>query len=254
MLESSHGKQHGRAFTLLELILVIALVGLLLSLLSPALFSARQFARTGISLSNLRLHAAAFEMYGTDAKGQAPYLVAPTPALHVIRNQTHDVAVAVPYFESNVYWNIGLADTYYAGDPWSRSFRSPFRTTPISRDFPMATTYSKTCALLASPEYFIMESRTYPPIGLRGVRLDEVVFPSKKSVLGDYATVKFGGQSPTISLIGFFDGHAARVAQVHIDDPGDGLAAFEHYGGHLLGRFQFPFLHTFAGVRARDLE
>jgi len=51
------------AFTLVELLVVIALLGLLASLLLPALARARRAAKTGARLSNLHQIALAMELY-----------------------------------------------------------------------------------------------------------------------------------------------------------------------------------------------
>jgi prepilin-type N-terminal cleavage/methylation domain-containing protein/prepilin-type processing-associated H-X9-DG protein len=64
------------AFTLIELLLVIAIISLLVSLLLPTLSQARDAARTIISGNNLRQIAAAHATYGIDYKD----LIAGSPA------------------------------------------------------------------------------------------------------------------------------------------------------------------------------
>lgn len=60
------------AFTLLELLVVIAVIGLLLGLLLPALLHSKAAARKASCLSNLRQVAIAFELYTTDQAQRLP--------------------------------------------------------------------------------------------------------------------------------------------------------------------------------------
>jgi prepilin-type N-terminal cleavage/methylation domain-containing protein len=58
-----------RAFTLIELLLVIGIIALLISILLPALGSARKTARTGICMANMRQYGTGLINYSTDARG-----------------------------------------------------------------------------------------------------------------------------------------------------------------------------------------
>ncbi|MEO0965233.1 MAG: prepilin-type N-terminal cleavage/methylation domain-containing protein [Planctomycetota bacterium] len=62
-----------RAFTLIELIVVISIIALLIAILLPALTSAREVARISVCKSNLRQTSLAIISYATDNKDWVPY-------------------------------------------------------------------------------------------------------------------------------------------------------------------------------------
>lgn len=66
---ANQGSQTGVAFTLIEMLLVIAIVALLLSVLLPALSSARRTARTVVCSANMRQMGIASQTYSGDWKG-----------------------------------------------------------------------------------------------------------------------------------------------------------------------------------------
>jgi prepilin-type N-terminal cleavage/methylation domain-containing protein len=72
---AASGRRRGgaRGFTLLELLVVIAVIGILASLLFPALAAARQAGRKVACLSNLRQIGLAIYTYADDSNGSIPY-------------------------------------------------------------------------------------------------------------------------------------------------------------------------------------
>lgn len=60
---------HDRAFTLVELLVVVGIIGLLVSILMPSLQKARRAANTAACLSNLRQLGLAMTIYATENKG-----------------------------------------------------------------------------------------------------------------------------------------------------------------------------------------
>jgi prepilin-type N-terminal cleavage/methylation domain-containing protein len=66
----SHSSRRG--FTLVELLVVIAIIGTLVALLLPAVNAARERARQGVCLNNLKELSTAMVSYATQGKGEFP--------------------------------------------------------------------------------------------------------------------------------------------------------------------------------------
>lgn len=66
--------KHARAFTLVEMMVVVAVIGILASLLLPAISKAKEKAWRIKCVSNLRQVGQAFILYADDHKGQLPPL------------------------------------------------------------------------------------------------------------------------------------------------------------------------------------
>src|SRR2546430_772387 len=67
-----HSQQQRRAFTLVELLVVIGIIAVLISVLLPALGKAREASNKTKCLSNLRQIGMAIQMYANANKDQIP--------------------------------------------------------------------------------------------------------------------------------------------------------------------------------------
>lgn len=73
-----------RAFTLIELLTVMAIIGLLIAMLTPPLSRAREMARRGLCVANLRSIGQACITYSTGSYNHFPYAGDPDPGFNAI--------------------------------------------------------------------------------------------------------------------------------------------------------------------------
>jgi type II secretory pathway pseudopilin PulG len=258
----SEARAPARAFTLIETIVVVMLVALLMALLAPNLAQVREGGQATKTLANLRSHAATATAYAGDFKDLAPYATTPN-AISIIRCFSRQIAVKANYFDMAYRWHIAMGDGYYNGDPYSKSFASPFN--PLNSGGPgggsLGTDYWYSCTFLASPEFYNEQSALGPPVQLRAVKISEVTFPSKKTIFAEFLRpdrlprpVPQAGEGQRIPA-SFGDGHAqwgeVRTKLTH--RTGDGNAARWTHGGHFPAT-PYLLLHTQDGVRGRDIE
>jgi prepilin-type N-terminal cleavage/methylation domain-containing protein/prepilin-type processing-associated H-X9-DG protein len=64
--------RQGRGFTLIEVLVVVAIIALLVAILLPSLARAREMARMAQCQSNVKQLMTAFVMYGNETKGKLP--------------------------------------------------------------------------------------------------------------------------------------------------------------------------------------
>jgi prepilin-type N-terminal cleavage/methylation domain-containing protein len=103
-------KWPGRAFTLIELLLVIAIIGILAALLLSALAGAKEQARMSQCVSNLRQWGLAYQMYGADNDDYLPRRGQGVQPLTQI-NRPSDWFNALP-----VYFNLPMFEQMYSNN------------------------------------------------------------------------------------------------------------------------------------------
>ena len=106
------------AFTLIEMLVVVAILGVLLALLLPAVSRARASARATVCRNQLRQMSVELAMYAHDQKGRYPHYLGPAgPSFG-------DAAGAGGRAQGLVYWSSKLIP--YGGTCWTnRSLHCP---------------------------------------------------------------------------------------------------------------------------------
>ncbi len=242
-------------FSLIETVLVIAIVALLIALLTPSLSRFRGKARDTVNLSNLRQHAAVMTQYSADHADIMPYVTRSDVEFSILRSDGSDVVLPVRYFEASQMWFIALADGYYDGNARSPAFKPPGGTAPGA----LTNGYTYSCSFLALPEYWNGETRLPPPVQFRPVTAAKIAFPSRKILLRtNRGWLPAGQEDPTKRAgVALCDGSARDVT---LDDVipgfgnGEGIGFAGPYGtlGH--GGIEQFGSHTRGGAAGFDLN
>lgn len=241
-----------RAFTLLETLLVIVLIGILISLLTPALSNIRDAARSARALSDVRSHAIIVGAYGADYKDLFPCITDPRFTHTLVKGPGDEILLR--YFDARHAWWFGLADGYYGGRLWDASFFAP-RRSGRQRGHPYW--YSVTC--MAVPEFWNLATRR--TLGqFAPMRQSDVTFPSKKGVyingkepfVGRDFFINFDRWSLPLETA-FCDGSASAIKSNDFRMPildGEGPVDWPYTASNN----GFPVVHTVDGIRGRDIR
>lgn len=236
-------------WTLLEVLVIIAVLAVLLAITLPMIRGVRLSAKDTVSLANLRSHASVFAAYAGDYRDFFPCVTDPARPTSDISCERITLPDS-PYFVASAAWNVGLADAYYGGDCFQASFYSPGYTSDWHDDgsHPVFTSYWFSCAFLAEPAFWRPETRV-GPAQWRGSKYAEVAFPSKKVLLIDiYAWARRPADNDMIALA---DGAAVR-SRAHAR-----LSQYPNGDGNFPGSvhsWSAPGTHTLGGTGGRDIR
>jgi prepilin-type N-terminal cleavage/methylation domain-containing protein len=240
------------AFTLIETLCVLVLIGLLAVLIMPTLRIIRDMGRQAVSLSNLRSNAAVLISYTTDYKETWPYYTDPDSTLSVIRSQRNNIARSVVYFGLYNRWHLALLDAYYDGQARSAVFNQPYSPGHVQAGAHGKSSYLYPCVFIASAEFWNRSTREIPFRNqYRATRIGEVLWPQSKSLLVGLFDLEMTGKGRR--EIAMADASARtfprrRVLWGYLLAEGRGNPQTRHDIDGVV-----PGLHTIDGVRGRDV-
>lgn len=247
MTDSPTGR--GSAFTIIEMMMVMAVIAVLITLSLPGLSRMRAVAHDVATLAQLRQHSAIFIMYTNDYDDYYPAITETTRTLND-RKKIGRYVWRTTYFRAYLNWHIALVDQYYAGRTWGTEFLLPGAEPRGPRQTVLRTDYWYSSSFLADPDFWNYEKRTGPD-QFRAVRWFEVSYPSKKTLL-----LASGGPwwrvGDTTLNMAFSDGSARGV------EPSELAGVYEFGDGNwpqsAFGYPGVPGMHTINGVRGRDVN
>lgn len=236
-------------FTLIETLLVIALIGILIGLALPYLAGARDKAREVGALALIRGHGQILQTYTADYAGFFPVVGHPDRPT-TIRAGGREVELT--YWHADFQWVYALADQYYDGRIGHPSFFPPGYKEGGSP-------FKYTESYLAAPDFWAPESRTGRD-QWRAVPAALTAYPSAKGVLTSWAArVPVPGKPATYSSpdempqeTAFADGSARTIVRRDFlpwMQTGEG-----HYPGRETTPLGWPVLHTLNGAQGRDIQ
>ena len=155
----SHTASRDRAFTLVELLVVIGIIAVLVGILLPALSKARRAAQTASCLANLRTIGHGYFMYAGANKDFLPYAISPSYSLRP----------SDPVGTPRVHWYEAL---------------SPFMGRKMEYD---ANGNRLVNYAASDPRLPGVEARRAWPAGCAGQRLSHGVWPESHALSGQRA-------------------------------------------------------------------
>ncbi len=203
------GKMRHQAFTLVELLTVIAIITVLMALLLPVFAAARGKARELVCSSNLRQIGMSITMYSQDYDGLYPW------ALDAADKYTPSIWDRYPDFQSQIPHLPMLQD---ALQPYTRShgiFQCP-------SDFGFRNDDFTGLALNATPtafERFGLSYYYHTELAVRHMTVTSLRAPSEVNVLSDASGKWHGNLDKGLRYnVLFADGHTKLLSRSALDD------------------------------------
>jgi len=241
------------AFTLIELLAVIGIIGVIVTFALPALSNIRKSTIENKSLANMRTHSSMLNQYSADYRGTLPFLTHPEAERTILRGGGQ--AVQSRFFGLTQYWFIGLTDLYYGSSLDLDLFAFPGQGGGV---------YLYSSTLFTSHAYWNQSTRnTENTRQWRAVKISQVRYPSSKVAYTESRDRDDATLFPIWSNhgqviegnrfgFGFIDSSSRRPRTADLVLPyqsGDG-------GGpqSSLGEIGVAGIHTVNGVLGRDIK
>ena len=244
----------GRAFTVLELIVVVILAALLMALVVPQIHSVRKRSLDAASLANMRTHAQVLSLYSNDHRDTAPFLADPDATYTVARGG--GLTVTYEFFEAVELWGVSLVDDYYGFGLGSDRWDEDIDWSVFARPGPGGLLYQYSPTSFTLPAYWDVDSRRSDQ--LRSIRVSQVRYPATKVVFmeldEDRGFPVWNGSSRSQDrkwAFGQFDGSVTRPNSNRFIEPcriGEGLLRGGRFNYGVVG------LHTNDGILGRDFQ
>lgn len=237
------------AFTLIELIIVILIIGVLTSLLLGSLRSVKIAAKGSVTLAKAKQHGAIFSVYANDYQDFAPIFTRPSVPTQV--ECCGWVTQSLLYFEADRSWNIALAHYYPSNNFRDNTF---FVDEKMSEKHRIWTDFRYSSTFLTDPTFWRPTTRE-GPYQWRGQTFANVYQPSLKGLLRardtEYNPAKEDIPIQPALFVTFADASAQRVLDSALKPAyAGGSGPWAQTDGLLSGS---PILHTIDGVHGTDM-
>lgn len=234
-------------FTLVEILVSIAVVATLTAILLPAMGAFRRAAVDTTSLANLRSHAQILTVYANNSHDSAPFFADPDATYSVVRGGGR--TIVFEYFGSSEVWMYALADQYY-------EFSLLDGLGIFARPGPDSIAYQYSPSFIARPPFWNADTRGVGQLG--PTRLVNVRSPSSKAVFLEWDIARglpiwVGTEAHRTANWGFafVDGSARRHGASALVRPypqGEGTEYGARFSYGIVG------MHTLDGVLGRDVK
>lgn len=247
------GWSRPRAFTLIELVVVIAIIGVLVGLLVVGLRHVSAFSKGASDISKMRSAAQGFALYSQDYREAFPLF---TNIGMLTTELTGGLpAQRVSYFDAASTWHVVLARPYFSVPATSDAFFSSRDLANVNSQRPFRTTFLYPCVFIARPDFWRPETRVFGASQLGVTRVGDVTFPSAKALIVRGPTLDGSGpsQSDAVPVV-FTDGSGRELNGMERATGYRRGCGFwwDMYGAEHPGDNP-PLLHTIGGVQGRDV-
>lgn len=251
-----------RAFTLIESLIVVAILGILLAVLAPVLARSRGSAREVVSLANARGIAAAVGQYGAENRDMPPVLFDPIES-YEHKDPPQEVEVYGRQVRGRWFYNgwefHKLLNPVLPADALLAPGSVPHDIVDVGGIGTVnVADYSIPYCLYASSDYWNRWTQRGPS-QWGAQRFSSISFPADKGLVRQhtvYGLANFpyeqsaSGFRGVRSAVAWADHSAATVVQVDLN-PGE-PNFYYHNGTRTFLDSGLPIEETLAGVRGRD--